>query len=343
MPGVEVAVEGILREGVLEVLAVFDKPDPLEGPVLRGDDLRHAVAAPRDRRSRASHDADRARERGDRAHRGSGARGGARRRRPRLGHRGRGALDRRAVCAHAPVRRGHRLGGGDPASRARACRSTAWRGERTRGGRDDAADPPRGHAASRCAGGTTRARCRGSSGSRSRCRRAGTVQPLPEGDRYLGFLFARGDTPAAVEACAAGGPRRAGRRYRPLACKVHILLVSTYELGHQPRQPRCRRRAPAGPRPRGPGLDLSVDPWDPTLGEWADEVAISVPMHTAARLARDLARAIDRPGRVLRALRASRVAPDCRATRRAGALVEDAARRRVPATSCRPSTATRTS
>jgi biotin carboxylase len=27
-----------------------------------------------------------------------------------------------------------------------------------------------------------------------------TVQPLPEGDRYLGFLFARGDTPEAVEA-----------------------------------------------------------------------------------------------------------------------------------------------
>ena len=26
------------------------------------------------------------------------------------------------------------------------------------------------------------------------------VQPLPEGDRYLGFLFARGDTPAVVEA-----------------------------------------------------------------------------------------------------------------------------------------------
>jgi hypothetical protein len=25
------------------------------------------------------------------------------------------------------------------------------------------------------------------------------VRPLPEGDRYLGFLFARGDTPAQVE------------------------------------------------------------------------------------------------------------------------------------------------
>ena len=32
LPGVEVAVEGILRGGVLTVLALFDKPDPLEGP-----------------------------------------------------------------------------------------------------------------------------------------------------------------------------------------------------------------------------------------------------------------------------------------------------------------------
>ena len=32
MPGVEVALEGILDGGVLQVLALFDKPDPLEGP-----------------------------------------------------------------------------------------------------------------------------------------------------------------------------------------------------------------------------------------------------------------------------------------------------------------------
>jgi biotin carboxylase len=30
--GVEIAVEGLLRDGALTVLAVFDKPDPLEGP-----------------------------------------------------------------------------------------------------------------------------------------------------------------------------------------------------------------------------------------------------------------------------------------------------------------------
>jgi biotin carboxylase len=32
VPGVEVSVEGMLRAGALEVLAVFDKPDPLDGP-----------------------------------------------------------------------------------------------------------------------------------------------------------------------------------------------------------------------------------------------------------------------------------------------------------------------
>src|SRR6202162_365937 len=32
IPGGEVAVEGLLTDGVLKVLAIFDKPDPLEGP-----------------------------------------------------------------------------------------------------------------------------------------------------------------------------------------------------------------------------------------------------------------------------------------------------------------------
>ncbi|HET7107212.1 MAG TPA: ATP-grasp domain-containing protein [Candidatus Acidoferrum sp.] len=32
LPGREVAVEGLLKDGALRVLAIFDKPDPLEGP-----------------------------------------------------------------------------------------------------------------------------------------------------------------------------------------------------------------------------------------------------------------------------------------------------------------------
>lgn len=31
-------------------------------------------------------------------------------------------------------------------------------------------------------------------------RRGAEIVPLPEGDRYLGFMFARGETPAEVEA-----------------------------------------------------------------------------------------------------------------------------------------------
>ncbi len=76
---------------------------------------------------------------------------------------------------------------------------------------------------------------------------------------------------------------------------MKVLLVSTYELGHQP-------LAVAGPagrlRARGHDvacLDLSIDQWDPALGDWADKVAISVPMHTAARLARQVAPSIDGP------------------------------------------------
>ena len=32
IPGVEIAIEGLLRQGELEILAIFDKPDPLDGP-----------------------------------------------------------------------------------------------------------------------------------------------------------------------------------------------------------------------------------------------------------------------------------------------------------------------
>ena len=46
---------------------------------------------------------------------------------------------------------------------------------------------------------------------------------------------------------------------------------------------------------RGPALDTSLDPWDPALVDWADRVAFSVPMHTATRLARELAATISKP------------------------------------------------
>src|SRR3954467_8280052 len=64
-----------------------------------------------------------------------------------------------------------------------------------------------------------------------------------------------------------------------------VLLVSTYELGHQPlhvASPAAALRE-AGHEVRC--LDLSVEHWDRGSVDWADKVAFSVPMHTAMRLA----------------------------------------------------------
>ncbi len=66
---------------------------------------------------------------------------------------------------------------------------------------------------------------------------------------------------------------------------MRVLLVSTYELGHQPLHlaaPAAALRA-AGHEVRT--LDTSVEPWAREPVEWAEAVAFSVPMHTAMRLA----------------------------------------------------------
>ena len=76
---------------------------------------------------------------------------------------------------------------------------------------------------------------------------------------------------------------------------MRVLLVATYELGQQPSnlaRPAARLLA------RGHDvrvIDTSVEAWDPALVDWADRVAFSVPMHTATRLARELAAGIDKP------------------------------------------------
>jgi hypothetical protein len=78
---------------------------------------------------------------------------------------------------------------------------------------------------------------------------------------------------------------------------MKVLLVATYELGQQP---GALGAAATHLRAQGHevrALDVSVDPWDTGLVDWADEVAFSVPMHTATRLARDLADEIAKPVR----------------------------------------------
>jgi radical SAM superfamily enzyme YgiQ (UPF0313 family) len=80
---------------------------------------------------------------------------------------------------------------------------------------------------------------------------------------------------------------------------MRVLLVSSYELGHQPLHVASPAAAleQAGHEPRC--LDLSVEQWDPELVEWAEGIAFSVPMHTAMRLAMSAAREVKRthPGK----------------------------------------------
>jgi radical SAM superfamily enzyme YgiQ (UPF0313 family) len=73
---------------------------------------------------------------------------------------------------------------------------------------------------------------------------------------------------------------------------MNVLLISTYELGHQPlglASPLAHLRA-AGIE--AGGLDLAVEPFDEAAVAGADFIGISTPMHTALRLGVRAARRI---------------------------------------------------
>jgi radical SAM superfamily enzyme YgiQ (UPF0313 family) len=75
---------------------------------------------------------------------------------------------------------------------------------------------------------------------------------------------------------------------------VRVLLVSSYENGHQPLHVASPAAAllRAGHEVRC--IDLAVQKWDPALVEWAERIAFSVPMHMAMRLALHAAAAVRR-------------------------------------------------
>lgn len=73
---------------------------------------------------------------------------------------------------------------------------------------------------------------------------------------------------------------------------MKVLVVSTYELGHQPLGAASAAAAllDAGHEVRC--VDVAVDVLDPSDVDWAERVALSVPMHTAMRLALRVAETI---------------------------------------------------
>jgi biotin carboxylase len=196
-PGAEVAVEALLRAGELEVLAVFDKPDLLEGPYFeetiyvtpsrlpaetqrRIEETAAAAAAALGLREGPVHaelrvDGDRIRV-------------------LELAARSIGGLCSRSLRFGAGIsleevilRHALGLPLGDHA-RERAASGVMMLPIRRAGTLREV----RGLDAARAVPGVSDVRITIAPGR--------PVVPLPEGDRYLGFAFARGETPAEVEA-----------------------------------------------------------------------------------------------------------------------------------------------
>ena len=205
VPGAEVAVEGLLRGGTLEVLAIFDKPDPLDGPFFEETiyvtPSRHppAVLAEVERIAAA----------GCRA---LGLAEGPIHAELRLSPSGPVVLEIAARSIGGLCSRTLRFGAGLTleevlVAHAMGLPLASIRREARASGVMMLPIPRRGilHGV----GGVEAAKA--VPGVEDVVVTAPTgreVVPLPEGDSYLGFLFAKGETPAEVEAALRDGHRR---------------------------------------------------------------------------------------------------------------------------------------
>ena len=197
LPGVEVAVEGLLRGGRLEVLAVFDKPDLLEGPYFEEtlyvtpSRLPAAVLAAVEAVAARAADALGLREGPVHAElRVDGERVGV----LELAARSIGGLCSRALrfgvgvsLEQVILRHALGLGLDDVVMRESMASGVMM-------------IPIPGAGVLRAVEGQEDARAvDGIAGLEITIARGRSVVPLPEGDRYLGFLFARGTSADAVE------------------------------------------------------------------------------------------------------------------------------------------------
>jgi biotin carboxylase len=197
IPGEEVAVEALLDGGELEVLAIFDKPDPLDGPFFEETIY---ITPSRLSPERQAH----VRETTARGARALGLTDGPIHAELRLNERGIWMLELAARSIGGLCSRTLRFGSGISLEELIL--------------RHAAGLPIPSHERELAAAGVMmlpihdRGRLRAVEGQQEAKHVPGVdglvitippgepLVPLPEGDRYLGFMFARADSPAAVEA-----------------------------------------------------------------------------------------------------------------------------------------------
>lgn len=196
VPGVEVAVEALMRDGAMEVLAIFDKPDPLEGPYFEEtlyvtpSRLPEAVLVEVERCAAGAAEA-------------LGLCDGPVHAELRIDGRRVSVLEVAARSIGGLCSRALRFGAGLSLEAVILRHALGL----------PVADPARERVASgvmmlpieragvlvEVAGQAQARAVAGIAGLEITIARGRPVVPLPEGDRYLGFLFARGEDPAGVE------------------------------------------------------------------------------------------------------------------------------------------------
>lgn len=213
IPGVEVALEGLLQDGRLEVLALFDKPDPLDGPVFEETIYVTPSRLPDATQAAVAGAAEAAA----------------------------GALGLREGPVHAELRvnaAGPWVVELAPRSIGGLCARTLRFGtgmtleelilrhalglplgphERERRAAGVMMIPiPAAGVLEEVRGTAEAAAVPGVEAVTLTAHRGQALVPLPEGGRYLGFIFARGDTPGAVEAALREAHRRLAVVLAPL-------------------------------------------------------------------------------------------------------------------------------
>jgi biotin carboxylase len=196
VPGAEVAVEGLLTDGSLEVLAVFDKPDPLDGPY-----FEETIYVTPSRLPGATQDA--VRETTEMACRALGLVHGPIHAELRLGPDGPVVIEVAArsiggLCSRTltfgtglsleEVIVRHALGARDETARRESAAAGVLMIPIPRAG---CLESVRGLEAARAVPGVVDAVISAHVGQE--------LVPLPEGSRYLGFLFSRAPDPARAE------------------------------------------------------------------------------------------------------------------------------------------------
>lgn len=204
VPGPELAVEGVVVGGHLEVVAVFDKPDPLDGPYF--EETLYVTPSRAPAPALAAVEALVAEAVG-----ALGLTHGPVHAEVRLGPEGPRLLEVAARSIGGLCSRALRFGAG--VSLEQLILAAAVGAE--------VGDLAPAHRASgvmmipipragrlRAVDGVSAAReVPNVSGVEITVALGSVVRPLPEGDRYLGFLFAAGDTPAQVEQALRAGHR----------------------------------------------------------------------------------------------------------------------------------------